>query len=82
MVPLIQQMNEPLEFNRTEVENMDTYDDEDRQAFKDAFGSFIPDEVLDEIEPDNMAEVLEAGGIGVNGLDGFIENMGNNGMGL
>ena len=42
MVPLIQQMNEPLEFNRTEVENMDTYDDEDRQAFKDAFGSFIP----------------------------------------
>ena len=73
MVPLIKQINDPLELNQTEIGVEDkTYNKEDLDHFQAATGidleNYIPQSQLAHLSEDTMANVLEATGIGT-GLD-------------
>lgn len=86
MVPLIEQISDPLEFNRTQLEKDGAYDDTNKEAFKDAFGSLgvgdsVLDAVVDQLSSGNMASGLDQVGMDVGGLDGLMQNMEDNGMG-
>ena len=69
MVPMIKQINDPLELNQTELlAESNNYNQEDLDHFQAATGidleMFIPPSQLEKLNEDTMADALEAAGIG------------------
>ena len=67
MVPLIEQIRDPLELNQTEVIENDAYDQADFERFEAAFGidlqALLPQSQLDKLTDDNISEIMKENGI-------------------